>query len=103
DLFTRFLFYRFQNGLFLASSRKVNGTFDQRQMGIGLRKIPQKTFSLEIDILTKKSQMVAVRKQFLKVLQSFLFLTNFEQTIDKPKRTHRKRRGWETKIVLVFV
>ena len=54
------LAYGFQYLFLTALAGEIDSTFNQGQMRIRLREIPKQAFGLEINILTKETQMVAV-------------------------------------------
>ena len=79
------ILYTHQDLLITGFSREIEGTFYQRQMGIGLGEIPQQSLSFKIDILAEKPQVIAIAQYAIKPLRGALYLPDLEQTVDKPE------------------
>jgi hypothetical protein len=47
--------------------------------------------------------MVAIAQESFKMRNGLFLLSYPKQTIDEPKRTNGKGRGWQSKIILIFV
>ena len=56
---------------------QCNGSIDQGDMAVTLRKVAQQSFGLKIDILTQQSKMIAVPQDVLKHLFGLLFFPDF--------------------------
>ena len=74
--------------LFGEQDRRV----DQRQMRIGLRKIAQLLFRIEIQILAHQPHVVAVAQHLVEKAARFGFLSRYEQGADEPERADREGR-----------
>ena len=82
---------------------EVQGTFNQRKMGIGLGKITQQALGLEIDILTEESQVIAIPQHPFKPYPRAFFLSDPEKAVDKPESANGKRGGGKAKVVFILV